>query len=258
MNEQPRIRGVLLDLSGVLYAGNTPLPGAVSALHRLKSSGLPVRYVTNTTRQPRTQILRALNDMGFAIQSDEVFTPVQAALDHLRKHAQRPHLLIHPDLRAEFAGLDLQSPNAVVLGDAAQAFDYASLNAAFRLLMDGAQLLALGDNRYFRDADGLSLDIGPFKAALEYAADTRACVLGKPAAGFFLEAVSALGCAPGEAIMVGDDAVADVEGALGAGLQGVLVRTGKYRDGDEDRIARPGACTVDDLAAAVELILSAA
>jgi ribonucleotide monophosphatase NagD (HAD superfamily) len=92
-------------------------------------------------------------------------------------------------------------------------------------------------------------------AALEYAADVKALVLGKPAPKFFHAAVEALGCRPAEALMIGDDALADVEGALNAGLQAWLVRTGKYRPGDEARIKMPGAEIVEDFAAAVDKLL---
>ncbi len=72
--------------------------------------------------------------------------------------------------------------------------------------------------------------------ALEHASCTQALVLGKPAPEFFLGAVATLGCAPSEAVMVGEDAESDVAGALRAGLgTGVLVQTGKYRAGDECR-----------------------
>lgn len=255
MNETRQVRGVLLDLSGVLYVGDSALPGAVEALHRLRGFGLPLRFVTNTTRQPRMRVAQKLKAMGFSIDENEIFTPTRAALDYLQENRLRPHLLVHPELRAEFAGLDSHAPNAVVLGDAAGDFNYDSLNAAFRLLMQGAQLLALGDNRYFLEPDGLSLDIGPFKAALEYAADVRARVLGKPDSAFFHQATAALGCAPAETLMIGDDAAADVNGALRAGLQALLVRTGKYRDGDEDRIESRAALVRSDLPMAVDWIL---
>jgi ribonucleotide monophosphatase NagD (HAD superfamily) len=62
----------------------------------------------------------------------------------------------------------------------------------------------MGDARYFRDKDGLSLDIGPFVAALEYATGSKGVVLGKPAAEFFNSAVERLGCLAGEVVMVGD------------------------------------------------------
>ncbi|WP_287323374.1 HAD-IA family hydrolase, partial [Mesorhizobium sp.] len=84
-------------------------------------------------------------------------------------------------------------------------------------------------NRTFRDADGeLSLDAGPFVAALEFASLKRATVLGKPSSEFFLSALASMDCPPDQAIMVGDDAEADIAGALSAGLSGaLLVRTGK-------------------------------
>ena len=247
--------GVLLDLSGVLHVGDQALPGAVEALKKLKSSGLAVRYVTNTSRQPRDALVARLKALGFAIETEAVFTPAQIAVHYLKTHGLRPWFLVHPALRGEFPMEDAAEADAVVLGDAGEAFTYARLNQAFRLLMRGATLLALGDNRYFQDRDGLSLDIGPFKAALEYASGTQAVVLGKPAPTLFLTAAAALGCDPGNVLMVGDDAVADVEGALRAGLRAVLVRTGKYRAGDEDRIGLPGAEVMDDLAAVVDWLL---
>lgn len=254
----PAIRGVLLDLSGVLYVGAQPLPGAHAALARLEASGLPLRYITNTTRSTRAAIHAALRAMGFDIPEAAIFTAPGAVRRALQARGLRPLLLIHPALAAEFADLPQHDPDAVVLGDAGEAFDYAHLNAAFRLLMDGAPLIAMGNNRYFKEAEGLSLDVGPFVAALEYAAQVRAEVLGKPAPEFFHAAVAELGCAPAEVVMVGDDYAADVEGALHAGLQAMLVRTGKYRPGDETRIGPPGAVMVADLAEASERILAPA
>ena len=250
------VRGVLLDLSGVLYVGSNAVEGAPEALAQLRESGLPLRFITNTTRSTRRAVGEKLRGMGFAIEDGEIFTAPEAVRAYLEEHDLRPHLLIHPALAPEFEGVDQFAPNAVVLGDAGRAFDYDHLNAAFRLLMDGAPLIAMGDNRYFMEDEGLSLDIGPFVRALEYAADTEAVVRGKPAAGFFHAAVEALGCAPEQVVMVGDDAISDIEGALKAGLQGVLVRTGKYREGDEDRIEAPGAALADDVVTWIDDLLA--
>lgn len=252
------IRALLLDLSGVLYVGRQALPGARDAVTRLEAAGMPVRYVTNTTRTPRNTILQQLSDLGFAIRPEELLTAPDAARRYLTDHGLSAFALIHPALRPEFADLihaDADA-DAVLIGDAGHEFTYQNLNRAFRLLADGAPLIAMGRNRYFQEADGLSLDAGPFITALEYAADTEAVVTGKPAAAFFGAAAADLGCQADEILMVGDDVEADVLGALDAGLQAALVRTGKFRPGDDQRLRGTTAHTFDDLAAVVEWVLA--
>ncbi len=183
--------------------------------------------------------------------------PAIAARRHLEAQGLAPHLLVHPALEEDFAGLPGGAAKAVVVGDAAEGFTYPALNAAFRAIQGGAAFLALARNRSFQDDDQeLSLDAGPFVAALEYATGRGATVLGKPSEDFFRAAVDSLGCDAEEAVMVGDDVESDVAGAMAAGLAGILVRTGKYRPGDEGRIAPPPSALCDDLAGAATWILA--
>ncbi|MCX4187056.1 TIGR01458 family HAD-type hydrolase [Methylophaga sp. OBS4] len=232
------LKAILFDISGVLHVDKQPLPGAVDTVSKLQQSGVPMRFVTNTSRSTSTDILHSLQDMGFTLNQRDIFT-APVAVKHICLQQQlRPYCLIHPDLEPEFSELDQSNPNAVVVADAAERFDYQHLNRAFSLLMEGAPLLGIGRNRYFKSAGQLQLDAGPFIQALEYAADIEACILGKPAAGFFHAAVSSLGCQPEQVLMIGDDVEADVLGALAAGLQACLVRTGKYLPKD-DRKAGP-------------------
>lgn len=249
------IHGVLLDLEGVLYVGGYPLPGAREALLSLRAAGIPIRFVTNSTRLTRGAIVNRLARMGLEVPLQHLFTPAVAARHYLITRKLTPHLLVHPDLQSEFADLLGPAPGAVLLGDAGSGFTYEALNQCFRLLLDGLPLLAMGSNRYFRGNAGLDLDIGPFMAALEYAADLEAVVLGKPALGFFLAAVNSLNLPPHDVVMVGDDAEIDVCGAMAAGLRGVLVRTGKYRTGDEAKVEPRGGRVFNDLDAVVDYIL---
>lgn len=248
------IKGVLLDLAGTLHVGDTPLPGAVAAVRRLKEAGVPLRFVTNTSRKTRKMLHEILCAMGFDIGIDEIFSAPLAVRRYLEEHRLRPYLLVHPNLLAEFEGLDVADPDAVVVGDAEDDFTYRKMNEAFRLLKAGAQLLATGRTRYFQEADGLALDAGPYVAALEYAAETSAIVLGKPAAGFFEEAAAELHLRPHECIMVGDDVESDVAAALAAGLKAMMVQTGKYREGDEGRLAVPVRLAKDMTTAVEEII----
>jgi HAD superfamily hydrolase (TIGR01458 family) len=240
------VEGLLLDLAGVVLSGDELLPGADEALRNLRATGLPLRFVTNTSRQTRSDLVARLDRLGIAVAADDVYTAPLAARDWFVARQLRPHLLIHPALAPEFDGLRTGAPDAVFVADAAAGFCYESLNEAFRLLHDGAPLIAVGRNRYFRGADGLNLDAGPFVAALEYAAAVEAIVIGKPAPQFFRAAVADLGVDPARVLMVGDDIDADVIGAVDAGLQGALVRTGKYEPGDEDRLPAAAGC-FDDL-----------
>jgi HAD superfamily hydrolase (TIGR01458 family) len=252
-----RVAGVLLDLGGVVYTGSVPLPGALEAIARLHDAGLPVRFITNTTRRSRERILADLADMGLAVAPDELLTPSEIAVALLRRDHLKPHLLVHPGLEPDFAGDFPGDGEAVVIGDAGAHFAYATLNAAFRKLNAGAAFLALAKNRSFADDDGqLSLDAGPFVAALEYATGRAATVLGKPSPDFFALAVESLGVPPESVAMVGDDVEGDVLGALDAGLMGILVRTGKYRAGDEASIPSPPTLLADDLAAATDWLIA--
>jgi HAD superfamily hydrolase (TIGR01458 family) len=225
---------VLLDIDGVLYVGNEPIAGAVAALAELRRISAAVRLVTNTTSKSRREIFEHLRTLGFEVDEREVLTPAALALRHCRERGHRSvRLLVADALLEDLAGL-AQAPSgqpvdAIVLGDLGEGFTGEVLNDAFRLLMDGAELVALQHNRYWRRADGLVLDVGAYSAALEYASGTEAVVVGKPARAFFAAALGDLHARPCEAVMIGDDIEADVGGAIDAGLDGVLVRTGKYR-----------------------------
>ncbi len=252
----PRFDCVLLDLGGVVYVGDEPIPGAVDAIARLRDGGLPLRFLTNTTRTPHGELLGMLRRMGLSVEDEELFTPALAARQLIEKEGLEPHLLIHPALEADFAGLAPGKRKAVVVGDAGQGFTYDALNAAFRVLVQGAEFLALANNRSFRDGDGqLSLDAGPFVQALAFASGCEPVVLGKPAQPFFQAALNSVGCSADRAVMIGDDVESDVAGAMAAGLAGILVKTGKYEPGAESSIDPPPSRLCTGLHEAVDWLL---
>jgi ribonucleotide monophosphatase NagD (HAD superfamily) len=74
----------------------------------------------------------------------------------------------------------------------------------FRLLLDGATLIAIHKSRYYKTAEGLALGPGPFVAALEYASGATAQVVGKPTKEFFLSSLKDMGVEPHETVMIGD------------------------------------------------------
>ena len=251
------VRALLVDLDGVLYVEDEPIAGAVQAVERLRGVGLRLRFVTNTTAHSRDRTLHKLERLGFDLESGELVTPASLAVRHCRDRGhRRVALVMNDEVKRDFADLDEADDevDAVIVGDLGAAFGYDVLNHAFRHVMDGAELIALQKNRYWLRSDGLSLDVGPFVAALEYATRVEAYVVGKPACTFFGEVLADLGAAPAEAAMVGDDVETDIGGALNAGLAGILVRTGKYR---EDAVRASGiapTATVSSVAEVPDLL----
>ena len=228
------VKGILFDIGGVLYVGETPVPGAVETIASLQGR-YAMRFVTNSTRRPPGTIRDKLTRMGFQVAPDQLFTALGAARQIVEEAGGRAVTILTEEAEKYFGALhciDTASP-FVVVGDAGENFNYPRLNRAFRTLMGGAKLIAAAKNRYFKDADDeLSMDAGGFVTALEYAAGVEATVVGKPSPEFFHQALRSMGLEPEEVIMVGDDIESDIAGAQAAGLRAVLVRTGKFRPVD--------------------------
>jgi HAD superfamily hydrolase (TIGR01458 family) len=172
--------------------------------------------------------------MEFAIDEGEILTPAAAAASLLRSEGKTAFLVTTTDARDDFrdAGVIVteEHPGAVVVGDAGDLFTYGLLNRAMRMVLSGAQLMALEKDRTWMGTDGLMLSAGPFVAALEYATGKEAICVGKPSPGFFAAALGGLGVPASEAAMVGDDIETDIGGAQRCGIRGILVRTGKFRE----------------------------
>ena len=252
--------GILFDLDGVIYNAEDPIPGAAESVAWVRSRGIPFLFVTNTTSKNRHALMEKLRGMGIEADVSHILTPCVAASDWLRAQGRGPvALFVREAARGEFAGLDLAAEGAeegatdVVIGDLGEAWDYKTMNRAFRLLYHGpdTNLIALGMTRFWQTAEGLCLDVAPFVAALEHATGRRPIVFGKPAEAFFRAAAERLGVPIDQIVMIGDDVRADIGGAKAAGLKGALVQTGKFRPGDLDGAIRPDAvlATVADVPA---------
>jgi HAD superfamily hydrolase (TIGR01458 family) len=229
------IRAVVFDLDGVLYEDETPVPGAAETVAAIEAIGLPFRFLTNTTSKSRNVIAAKLNRLGLAATASQVFSPGHAAAHYLRRHGMSACLLVPSGALEEFDDVPAndESPDAVVVGDLANAWSYERLNHAFRLVHErGARLIGLGRSMYWRSARGLLLDVGPFLAALECATGQRALVFGKPERAIFDAVVGDLQLPAVQVAMISDDLEVDVLPAQAAGLRGVLVRTGKFRESD--------------------------
>ena len=233
------IDGLLLDIDGVLSVSWQPIPGSIEAMEAFRAADVPVCLITNTTTHPRSALASILRDAGFSVDPAKIVTAVTATAEHLRQTSPGAPVFVlsDGDARADMEGVPLvgspEEADVIVLGGASDAFTYPMVTAVFRRLMDGAKLVAMHRNMYWATTSGLELDAGAYVAGLEAATGVEAEVCGKPSPTYFHAALDVLGVPGARAAMVGDDVRNDVDGARAAGLTGVLVRTGKYRPGDE-------------------------
>jgi len=233
------VHAVLLDIDGTLFTGMDPLPGSVEAIEFLQQQEIPYRFISNGTRRSRRSVLKKLERLNLPVQEDQIFTPAGAAIQYLQNRGIFScTLLATDDLKEDFinAGISLvHDAQVVIVADAGDAFTYQVVNQAFRLLIDGADLIALEKDRYWMDHDGLSLGAGAFVTGLEYASGKPSLLMGKPSPDFFRGALSSMDAKPETTLMVGDDIITDIAGSIGCGLKGALVQTGKFSSEVLDR-----------------------
>jgi HAD superfamily hydrolase (TIGR01458 family) len=227
------LRAIVLDMEGVLHVDWQPIPGSPEAVAALQAAGLATGVLTNTTGKTRADIAERLAGMGLRIEARYITTAASAAAAHLRaEHAgKRVYALAEAGALDDLEGIELvddpSQAEVVLLGGPDDSWTYSRLNAVFRALLDGVPLVAMQRNRWWTTADGPALDAGMFVSGLEYAAETRATVIGKPSPAVYRTVCGLLGAEPGEAMMVGDDPESDLAPARAIGMRTCLVRTGK-------------------------------
>lgn len=232
---------ILFDLDGTVYDRGRLVDGAVEAVRRLRTQGHLIRFFTNTDSLSTAALAERVRGYGLPVTTNDLVTPVTAAQQVLTA-AGTPRALVlgndqvRDELRAHCtltdATPDTGQPSHVIVGDCQHDLTYQRLDAAFRAVRAGAQLLALQHGRYWRGPDGDHLDTGAIVAAIEYAAQVRARVLGKPSQDFLRLAMLAAGF-PGrmdQVLIVGDDRATDIRMGVDAGAMTVQVSTGKYTD----------------------------
>jgi HAD superfamily hydrolase (TIGR01458 family) len=227
------VKGFLFDLDGVFHVGDNVVPGAIETIAYLRFHNIPHRFTTNTSTRSRESLANKLQGIGLPITAKEIISSPYAAVLYLRGRSDpRCHFVLAEDAIRDFAEFTTTDdhPNVIVLGDVGDRWSYALLNDLFRMMMDGAELIALHKGRYWQVEDGLRMDIGAFVAGLEYVTSKPATIIGKPSQSFFELALKELGLSAEQVAMIGDDIVSDVGGAQAAGLRGILVKTGKYRE----------------------------
>ncbi|MFX1572897.1 MAG: HAD-IIA family hydrolase [Promethearchaeota archaeon] len=227
------IKGILADIDGTLYFKGVPISGAIETISKLRELGIKFLFFTNTDSKTPKTILHLMRDYGFTITEEEIFTPIIALKEFLSKNKDKRSFLVTTiEVEKEFQEFPLvegsEIPDYVILGDFHDNWDVNRLNQAFKYVMKGAKLLGTQGNKFYLDHNGEPvIDTGSFVQMIANAANVTPKIFGKPSKEYFLQALNKLNLNRDDTIVIGDDIESDIQGAINAGIQGILVRTGK-------------------------------
>jgi HAD superfamily hydrolase (TIGR01450 family) len=225
---------VAFDLDGVVYLIDKPIPGAAEAVERLRAEGTAVAYATNNASRRAADVAALLNGMGVSAVPDEVLTSAGAAAALLAEKlpAGAPVLVVGADaLRAEVRDAGLtpvesaeDNPAAVVQGYGPEV-GWKILAEAALAVRAGATWVATNTDRTLPSPRGPLPGNGSLVAVLRTALDREPdLVVGKPEPALFTTAASLSGAQ--RPLVVGDRLDTDIQGAVGAGMDSLLVLTG--------------------------------
>ena len=231
------MKGVMFDVDGVLtYQGRT-YPGAVETVDVLKDKGMALRFVTNSTLKSRKSCAEQLRESGFSVVEEEVITASYATAVYLKGIKPKSvWVLLEREGFNEFKEFnhDSENPEYIVVGDYRDKFTFGSMNKALRLLLEGAKLIGMSQERVDTSMGDAELNVGSWVHMLEWASGVNAVYIGKPNPYMFLLALESMGLDKDEVVMVGDNVITDVKGAHNVGMKAVLVKTGEFAEEDLD------------------------
>ena len=247
----------LLDLDGVLYRGDQPVPHAAEAVAALRAKGKGVAFVTNNSSRPPEAVVAHLASVGIEAALEEVETSALTTAAALHARGITSALVVgEVGLRSALASVGIElveadAPCEAVVVGWDRTFTYESLLAASIAVQRGATLYASNADATYPAPDGSTWPgAGAILAALEAATETRAEVFGKPFAPI-LEAARAR-AGGGRPLVVGDRVGTDIEGARRLRWDSMLVLTGISGRDDLRAAGITATYVVEDLSTLLE------
>jgi 4-nitrophenyl phosphatase len=228
------VRGLLIDLDGVVYTGRQAIAGAPEFLAQARRRGMPFLLVTNNSTAPPEEVAQRLAGMGIPVKPEEILTSAQAAMAYVRTHSDgRARVLVVGEAglttAAQAEGLEVGEDGAGwVVAGLDRGFDYQKLARATRAIRGGARFVASNADALLPIEGGDFLPgAGSIVAAIRAASGVEPVVTGKPEPAMFEAALLKLGgLQAGQVAMIGDRLDTDIDGGRAAGLRTILVLTG--------------------------------
>ncbi|HVW02584.1 MAG TPA: HAD-IIA family hydrolase [Planctomycetaceae bacterium] len=251
--------GFLIDMDGVLYRGPEMIPGANRFIHQLRARNIPFRCLTNNSQRTSRDVVPKLARMGIEIEEEHVFTCALATASFLAQ--QKPGGtafvigeggLLTALHQHGYAVVD-HEPDYVVVGEG-RTFNLELVEAAVRMILNGAKLIATNLDPNCPTQNGLRPGCGAMVAMLEAATGVKAFSVGKPSPVMMRAARKELGLGTDETVIIGDTMETDILGGVQLGFHTVLVLSGGTSKEDLERYAYGPELVVESVAEFTELM----
>ncbi len=229
------VKGLIFDIDGVLTYQKKTYPGAVEVINRLRSEGITMRFLTNSTLKSQHSCAAKLRDAGFIISDNEALTASFLTAEYLRTVNPRSiWLMLEREGVEEFADFkrDEDNPEYVVIGDNRSKFDFENLNKALRLLKNGANLIGMTGEILDSSMGEMELNVGAWVRLMELASGVQPIFIGKPCKFAYDLTLRTMSLKKEEILAIGDRINTDILGANDYGIGSILVKSGEYVEGD--------------------------
>lgn len=232
--ELSKAAGFVLDMDGVLYRGDEPLPGLVDFIQTAEARGVPYIFVTNNSMRTPDEYVVKLAGMGVSVPVERILTSGIVVAEYLKEHYPRGTRLyvggmpaLHRVLINDDTGyvFDDQAPELVVNGSDF-TLTYEKLKIAALAIQRGAAWVATNPDTSLPVEEGLWPGAGAILAAISATTGATPLVVGKPEPVMMVQALKHLGLPAARAVMVGDRLDTDILGGIRAGMTTALVLTG--------------------------------
>jgi HAD superfamily hydrolase (TIGR01458 family) len=220
---------ILIDFDGVIRLGKDPAPDTNDFFEFISDNNIDAYIISNSTLRTGNDIAKYLEDNNLQ-PAITAMTAADATVHYVKEHYTKVSVYCIENIKQLFTEfLDDEYPEAVVIGDNSDNWNFQLMNDIFQKVYNGADIVAMHMNRYWYPQGGkLSLDAGAFIKAIEYGSGKEATLIGKPSPIYFQSALQMLGLTSNsEFIMIGDEIESDIIGAQKAGGKGLLIYTGK-------------------------------
>jgi HAD superfamily hydrolase (TIGR01458 family) len=230
-------KGFIIDLEGTLVNNGVPLPNSVEFINYLNEHGIKYCVITNTVSKSIEKWERILDEAGLHIKKENILYPIIVLNDFLKEGNIETHYFIGPDdiRKAIPKTIDYTIPEYIIFCDFERIeLNYTIFNEIFQYIKNGSKMITTSYSNYYISKNEYKMDTGIFVKMYETLSGEKAKIIGKPSPMVYKTALKQLGLENDRVIAIGDDGLTDIIGGKDMGIETILVKTGKYKNGDEE------------------------